>query len=139
MTKVQDKAKVVAIKELLERDEDFVRSTVQHFVQAALEAEMSDALCAGKGERAEGRLGYRSGYYQRALIARVGTLELRVPQDRAGRFSTELFERYQRSEKALVGTLAEMGACPRASEARPGGSRRFDEEGEGRDGGFMLP
>jgi hypothetical protein len=26
MTKVQDKAKVVAIKELLERDEDFVRS-----------------------------------------------------------------------------------------------------------------
>jgi mutator family transposase len=31
-----------------------------------------------------------------------------VPQDRAGRFSTELFQRYQRSEKALVGTLAEM-------------------------------
>jgi hypothetical protein len=26
MTKVQDKAKVVAIRELLERDEDFVRS-----------------------------------------------------------------------------------------------------------------
>jgi transposase-like protein len=31
-----------------------------------------------------------------------------VPQDRAGRFSTELFERYQRSEKALVAALAEM-------------------------------
>ena len=108
MTKVQDKAKIVAIKELLERDEDFVRSAVQSFVQAALEAEMTEALSAEKGERTEGRLGYRSGYYQRALITRVGTLELRVPQDRAGRFSTELFERYQRSEKALVGTLAEM-------------------------------
>jgi len=108
MTKVQDKAKVVAIKELLERDEDFVRSAVQSFVQAALEAEMTEALGAAKGERSEGRLGYRSGYYQRDLITRVGTLELRVPQDRAGRFSTELFERYQRSEKALVGTLAEM-------------------------------
>jgi putative transposase len=35
-------------------------------------------------------------------------LELRVPQDRAGRFSTELFERYQRSEKALVSALVEM-------------------------------
>jgi putative transposase len=69
---------------------------------------MTEALSAEKGERAEGRLGYRSGYYQRALITRVGTLELRVPQDRAGRFSTELFERYQRSEKPLVGTLAEM-------------------------------
>jgi transposase-like protein len=31
-----------------------------------------------------------------------------VPQDRAGRFSTELFERYQRSERALVAALAEM-------------------------------
>jgi hypothetical protein len=31
-----------------------------------------------------------------------------VPQDRHGRFSTELFERYQRSEKALVAALAEM-------------------------------
>ena len=31
-----------------------------------------------------------------------------MPQDQMGRFSTELFARYQRSEKALVGTLAEM-------------------------------
>ena len=53
-------------------------------------------------------MSYRSGYYSRSLITRVGTLELRVPQDRMGRFSTELFARYQRSEKALVGTLAEM-------------------------------
>jgi len=42
------------------------------------------------------------------LITRVGKLELRVPQDRQGHFRTELFERYQRSEKALVGALAEM-------------------------------
>ena len=72
MTKVQDKAKIIAIKELLERDEDFVRSAVQSFVQAALEAEMTEALSAEKGERTEGRLGYRSGYYSRALIARSG-------------------------------------------------------------------
>jgi putative transposase len=42
------------------------------------------------------------------IVTRVGKLELRVPQDRAGRFSTELFERYQGSERALVATLAEM-------------------------------
>src|SRR3546814_8858132 len=53
-------------------------------------------------------LGYRSGHYPRTLVTRVGKLELRVPQDRAGRFSTELFERYQRSEQELVATLAEM-------------------------------
>ena len=34
--------------------------------------------------------------------ARVGKIDLRVSQDRDGRFSTELFEGYQRSEKALV-------------------------------------
>ncbi len=62
MTKVQDKAKVIAIKELMERDEDFVRAAVQSFVQAALEAEMTDALAAEKGERTDSRLGYRSGY-----------------------------------------------------------------------------
>jgi putative transposase len=69
---------------------------------------MTEAIGAEKGERTETRLSYRSGYYGRPLITRVGTLELRVPQDRLGRFSTDLFERYQRSEKALVGTLAEM-------------------------------
>ncbi len=53
-------------------------------------------------------MGYRSGYYPRTLITRVGKLELRVPQDRQGRSSTEVFERYQRSEKALVSALAEM-------------------------------
>jgi transposase-like protein len=31
-----------------------------------------------------------------------------VPQDRAGRFSTERFERYQRSERALAAALAEI-------------------------------
>ena len=31
-----------------------------------------------------------------------------MPRDREGRFSTELFDRFQRSEKALVSALAEM-------------------------------
>lgn len=108
MTKREGKAEPIDVKELLERDEDFVRAAVETLVQAALEAEMTEAIGAEKGERTATRLGYRSGYYSRSLVTRVGTLELRVPQDRAGRFSTELFERYQRSEKALVGTLAEM-------------------------------
>jgi len=35
-------------------------------------------------------------------------VELRVPQDRQGRFRTDVFERYQRSEKALVTAMLEM-------------------------------
>ncbi len=52
---------------------------------------MTEALAAERSERSEGRLGDRSGFYSRSLITRVGTIELRVPRDRAGLFSTELF------------------------------------------------
>jgi putative transposase len=92
----------------LVKEGDYLRGVVEEVVQQILEAEMDEALGAEKGERTTNRRGYRSGYYQRTLITRVGKLELRVPQDRKGHFRTELFERYQRSEKALVGALAEM-------------------------------
>ena len=77
-------------------------------VQRVLEAEMDEALQAGKSERDENRLGYRSGYYGLMLVTRVEKIELRVPQDRQGRFRTEVFERYQRNEKALVAAMLEM-------------------------------
>jgi len=128
MTKGEGRGEVIDLKGLLARDEDFLRAAIEALVQAALEAEMSEAIGAAKGERTETRVSYRSGYYSRSLITRVGTLELRVPQDRMGRFSTELFARYQRSEKALVGTLAEMyvqGVSTRKSlPLRKQGSKR---------------
>lgn len=108
MTQKKNRITVSEIKELLAKDQDFLRPLVEEVVQQVLEAEMDEALGAQKGERTTTRLGYRSGYYSRTLITRVGKLELRVPQDRQGRFRTEVFERYQRSEKALVAALAEM-------------------------------
>ena len=87
---------------------DVVRELFREVLEEVLEAEMTETLQARPGERTAERLGLRSGYYSRTLITRVGKLELRVPQDRDGRFSTQLFERYQRSEKALVSALAEM-------------------------------
>jgi putative transposase len=71
---------------------------VQVVLQEMLGAEMTEALGAEQGERTPTRLGYRAGYSPSTMVTRVGKLELRVPQDRHGRFSTELFERYQRSE-----------------------------------------
>ena len=97
-----------SLKEELSKDKDFLLSVLEPVVQEVLEGEMDEALCARKGERTPSRLGYRSGYYTRSLVTRVGSMELRVPQDRQGRFSTEVFERYQRSERALVSALAEM-------------------------------
>lgn len=108
MTRKKSTLKMEEIKAALTSQEEFLRPLVQKVVQEVLEAEMAEALGAEKGERTEGRQGYRSGYHRRNLITRVGKIELRVPQDRAGRFSTEVFARYQRSEKALVTSLAEM-------------------------------
>lgn len=108
MTRKQDNAKKQNWKDLVAGQDDFLKSLVQEVVQQVLEQEMEETLQAGRSERTEERLGYRSGYYRRGLVTRVGKLELRVPQDRQGRFRTEIFERYQRSEKALVAALAEM-------------------------------
>ncbi|MCO5045803.1 MAG: IS256 family transposase [Kiritimatiellae bacterium] len=96
------------LKRVVMEDEDFLKTLMQMALQEVLEAEMDETIGAGKGERTESRRGYRSGHYSRSLITRVGKLELKVPQDRQGRFSTEIFDRYERSEKAFVTVLAEM-------------------------------
>src|SRR5215204_3960989 len=93
---------------LLLDDPGFLRGIVERALQAILEEEMTAHLGAGRYERGEGRTGYRNGSKPRTLTTRVGTLELRVPQDRDGTFSTELFARDQRSEQALVTALMEM-------------------------------
>ena len=78
------------MKSVLMEQKDFLMPVVQEAVQAILEVEMAECLQAGKHERSEQRLGYRSGYYRRRLITRVGTMVLRVPQDRAGHFNASL-------------------------------------------------
>ena len=108
MTHNKCKASRINLQEVFGADKDSLKELLREVLQEVLEQEMTDALGAEKGERSPGRLGYRSGYYSRGLVTRVGKLELRIPQDRQGHFSTQVFERYQRSEKALVSALAEM-------------------------------
>lgn len=99
-------------------NEDYaLRGLLQTTVQEVLEAEVEDALGATKGERTGKRRGARSGYNGRKLTTRIGTLELRVPQDRGGLFRAEVFTRYQRSEKALLLALA---GSPAAGEQKIG-------------------
>jgi len=87
---------------------DFLREIVHTALQAVLEAEMTEHVGAERHERSDSRTGQRNGYKPRTLTTRVGTLMLMVPQDRDGTFSTKLFARYQRTEKALVLALMEM-------------------------------
>lgn len=98
----------VLIASYLSDDPDFAKQLVEKALNAVLEGEMTELLGVEKGERSAARRGYRSGHYHRQLHMKVGTVELQVPKDHDGRFSTQVFERYRRSEKALMSTLAEM-------------------------------
>jgi putative transposase len=95
-------------QEVLLDDVGFLAEVVQRVLQELLEAEMTEHVGAAPYERAAGRKGHRNGHKPRALRTRVGTLNLLVPQDREGTFSTRLFARYQRNEKALCLALMEM-------------------------------
>ncbi|MBC7333985.1 MAG: transposase [Actinobacteria bacterium] len=101
-------AKDKMFQDALINEKDFLKNIIQKLFQDILEEEMETYIGAKKYERSENRSGHRNGYKPRMLKTRVGTLYLLVPQDREGNFSTELFNRYQRSEKALVLTLMEM-------------------------------
>ena len=95
------------IQELLHGDRGMA-ALLEPILNQILQAEMTEHLGAGPEERTDDRQGYRNGSYNRKLTTRVGTLELEVPRDREGEFQTALFQRYQRSEKALVLALMQM-------------------------------
>jgi len=108
MTQDHRKPEVEAAQEVLLDDADFLREIVERVLQEVLEVQMTEHIGAPPYERTEARKGHRNGHKPRALRTRVGTLNLLVPQDREGTFSTKLFARYQRNEKALVLALMQM-------------------------------
>jgi putative transposase len=101
------------------RDEAFSKLLEEIFNQVLL-AQSSEQVGAEPYERTEERTAYRNGFRDRQMTTRVGTLTLRVPRHRNGKFSTELFARYQRSEQALILAMMEMvinGVSTRKVEA----------------------
>jgi transposase-like protein len=78
MTDRKGKSGTIDVKALLTGDEEFLRALVRTALQEVPEVEMTQALEAQKSERTAVRLGYRSDYYGRTLVTRIGKLELRV-------------------------------------------------------------
>ncbi len=99
------------LQEALLNDKDFLRVMVERLCQSLMEEEITEFLQADSYERCDERQGYRNGYKPRTITTRVGDIVLLVPKDREGNFSTKLFERYQRSEKALALSIIEMYVC----------------------------
>lgn len=85
-----------------------LKNLVEAAVRNVLEAEVERHLGADHYERSGQRRGYRNGTKPRTMKTSVGELRFEVPQVREPGFRTQVFERYQRSDKALVGAMQEM-------------------------------
>lgn len=89
-------------------DSNGLAQLLEPILNQVLQAQASEQLGAEPYERNDDRAAYRNGNRPRTLYTRIGPLTLQVPQFRDGRFNTDIFKRYQRSEQALVLSLMEM-------------------------------
>ena len=89
------------------RDDAF-KKLLQDSLNSILQAESTEQLKAEKYERSEERTDSRNGTRERQLTTRLGKIELVVPRHRDVPFKSLIFDNYQRSEAALVASMAEM-------------------------------
>jgi putative transposase len=108
MTRQQDNSLVREIQKVLLDDKEFLKELMAKELQDILNTEFESFIGAGPYERNKERRSYRNGSYTRFLTTRVGRIELEVCRDREGRFQSELFRRYQRSEQAFMLSMIEM-------------------------------
>ncbi len=87
---------------------DGLKPLLEQALNQVLQAQVSEQIGAQPHERTDARTTYRNGHRERDFTTRIGTITLRVPRLRNGTFTPDLFERYQRSETALLSCLVEM-------------------------------
>lgn len=95
-------------KILLSKDSEELKALKEAVLNQILQAEAAEQIGAKYYERSPDRMTQRNGTRIRTLTTRVGSLVLHVPKFRNGTFSTELFARYSRSERAFQLALIEM-------------------------------
>ena len=98
------------LEQRLFMDSEALKELVTIVTQTVLHEEQKQFLGVGPYERSEQRRGHRNGMKPRTMKTRVGKIGFEVPQVRGTEepFRPSLFDRYQRTEKALLVTLQEM-------------------------------
>lgn len=90
-------------------DGDVFKAMLEVMGRRVMEEELALHLGAERHERTAERRGYRKGYKGRRLKTRMGELELQAPQARGVEpYSPMLFAKWERSERALLVSCAEM-------------------------------
>jgi hypothetical protein len=115
MTKTEAKPTIAAVNELFAKSPDGLRELVRAVMQEMLEAEMTDAVGAEKGERSAARLSYRSGSPRQPQDhVRCSSRAALPARDRASRPALPLAQqRLSGAEKCSFEKLiAELSAAP---------------------------
>jgi transposase-like protein len=102
--------KIIQINEGQIKDHlgQMVRGTVEETLNAMLEQEAQQLLCAERYERTDSRKDTRAGHYNRGLETRAGKVNLKIPKLRQLTFETAIIERYKRREASVEEALIEM-------------------------------
>jgi putative transposase len=108
MTRRASKAQPAQPAQGLFVEQGALAAMIEACVRQVLEEELTRHIGAGPYERTEGRRGQRNGNKPRTMRTAVGRLHFDVPQVRQGGWRPSVFERYQRSDRALVAALQEM-------------------------------
>lgn len=89
-------------------EKNALRESIQFLVRNVLEEEVERFVGAARYERSDRRNASRNGTKPRTMQTSVGRLEFDVPQVREPGFRTQVFDRWQRSDRALVVAVQEM-------------------------------
>lgn len=101
---------VAEIKDLLMKSDlnSYLKAVLVLILNEHMEHERDEYMKSDRYEHNTNRHDYRNGYYEREYLLNIGRVTLRVPRTRSGEFATEVFEKYQRYDQALLLSLLEM-------------------------------
>ena len=88
-------------------NEKGMQQLITWFLNDVMNEEVAQQAGVPRYSRSSSRRAHRNGYRSRSLKTRFGELSLLKPQLREIPFETKVFERYSRTEKALVNAIVE--------------------------------
>lgn len=95
------------VKDYVVDQDEGMKAFITFFLNLVMQYEAEQQSCAGRYERTDSRTATRNGYKERGLKTRYGDLTLQKPEFREKPFTTVVFDRYSRVEKALVNAICE--------------------------------
>jgi transposase-like protein len=88
-------------------NEKGMQQLITWFLNDVMNEEVAQQAGVPRYKRSSSRRAHRNGYRHRSLKTRYGELSLLKPQLREIPFETKIFQRYSRTEKALVNAIIE--------------------------------